>query len=115
MAFSEKQQLLDTRHGLLGRCVWNSFICVFDFLVVKPAVPSFRTGSPPETCWDSASELSQSSSDEDDLWRPGRLCQQTVPASGSDGDARQRARRRLFLAGAVSLVFMAGEMIGQQT
>lgn len=85
----------------------------FSFLVGKPAVLSSRNGSPLETCCDSASERSQSASDEDELWRWERLCQQTDSPSGPDSDARHRARRKLCMACAVSLLFMAGEMIGR--
>lgn len=108
MEFSEKQQLIHSHPKPPGWYVGSSFIFVFSFPVAKPAVLSFRMGSPLET-----SERSQSASDEDELQRWERLCQQTDSPSGPDSDARHRARRKLCMACAVSLLFMAGEMIGR--
>ncbi|CAG13210.1 unnamed protein product [Tetraodon nigroviridis] len=91
MEFSEKRPLVGTDLQPLG---W--------------------TGSPPGTCCDSASERSQSASDEDDPWRGDRLCQQPVPPPQAARQGRQASGQEEAVASpvAVSLVFMAGEMIG---
>ncbi|XP_056914681.1 proton-coupled zinc antiporter SLC30A2-like [Takifugu flavidus] len=89
MELSEKQQLIENHHQPLG---W--------------------TRSPQETCSDSASQLSEGASDVGDLWWSDQLCQQTVSTSGPESDVRRRARRKLCIACAMSLVFMTGELIG---
>ncbi|XP_070777135.1 proton-coupled zinc antiporter SLC30A2-like [Enoplosus armatus] len=68
--------------------------------------------SPEEHYSDSASEFSEDASSVDGLWQPERLCQETDATSAAESDARRSARRKLFIAGAVSLVFMSGEVIG---
>lgn len=83
-------------------------------MVAKPAVLFFGTSSLQERCSDSASQLSEGASDVGDLWWSDRLCQQTVSTSGPESDVRRRARRKLCIACAMSLVFMTGELIGQQ-
>lgn len=93
--------------------LWEFFHARFYLVVGKPAALSFRTGSPPET-GESASELSPSGSDEDEPWRWDRFCRQAASAPEPDRDARLRARRKLCIACGVSLVFMAGEMMGEQ-
>ncbi|XP_037652099.1 zinc transporter 2-like [Sebastes umbrosus] len=65
------------------------------------------TSSPEDRCSDSASESSV-----DGLWQPDLLCQETDSMSPAESDARRSARRKLFMACAVSLVFMTGEVIG---
>lgn len=114
MELSEKQQLIGNHHQPLGWYISNSVVCVSYFLAAKPAVLSFRTSPVQETCSDSASELSEGASDVGELWRSDRLCQQTVSTSGPERDVRRRARRKLCIACAMSLVFMTGELIGQQ-
>lgn len=93
--------------------LWEFFHARFYLVVGKPAALSFRTGSPPET-GESASELSPSGSDEDEPWRWDRFCRQAASTPEPDRDARLRARRKLCIACGVSLVFMAGEMMGEQ-
>ncbi|KAM8914416.1 proton-coupled zinc antiporter SLC30A2-like [Spinachia spinachia] len=70
------------------------------------------TTSPEDKYSDSASESSEDASSVDGLWRPERLCQETVFMSPAERDQRRLAGRKLFVAAAVSLVFMAGEVIG---
>uniref|UniRef100_A0A671WA84 Probable proton-coupled zinc antiporter SLC30A3 n=2 Tax=Sparus aurata TaxID=8175 RepID=A0A671WA84_SPAAU len=49
----------------------------------------------------------------DGLWQPDwRLCRETDSMSGAESDTRRLARRKLYVACAVSLVFMTGEVIG---
>ncbi|XP_076605169.1 proton-coupled zinc antiporter SLC30A2-like [Chaetodon auriga] len=86
---SEKQHLIETHVQPLG---WTS--------------------SPEDKYSDSASELSEDASSEDGLWQPERLCQETHSILGAESDGRRVARRKLYIACAVSLVFMAGEVIG---
>uniref|UniRef100_H2SRN1 Probable proton-coupled zinc antiporter SLC30A3 n=1 Tax=Takifugu rubripes TaxID=31033 RepID=H2SRN1_TAKRU len=112
MELSEKQQLIENHHQPLGWYILNSVVCVSYFMAAKPAVLFFRTRSPQETCSDSASQLSEGASDVGDLWWSDQLCQQTVSTSGPESDARRRARRKLCIACAMSLVFMTGELIG---
>ncbi|XP_051238636.1 zinc transporter 2-like isoform X2 [Dicentrarchus labrax] len=70
------------------------------------------TSSPEETCSDSASEWSDGGSSVDGLRQPEQLCQETDTMSEAESVARRSARRKLFVACAVSLVFMTGEVIG---
>ncbi|TKS87026.1 Zinc transporter 2 [Collichthys lucidus] len=70
------------------------------------------TNAPDEKCSDSSSELSEDASSVDGLWQPERLCQETDATSGAETDARRLARRKLYIACAVSIVFMTGEVIG---
>lgn len=114
MELSEKQQLIESHHQPLGWYLWNSVVCVSYSVAAKPAVLFFRSGSLQETCSDSASQLSEGVSDMGDPWRSDRLCRQTVSTSGPESDVRRRARRKLRIACALSLVFMTGELIGQQ-
>lgn len=114
MELSEKQQLIENHHQPLGWYVLNSVVCVSYFMAAEPAALFFRTSSLQETCSDSASQLSEGASDVGDLWWSDRLCQQTVSTSGPESDVRRRARRKLCIACALSLVFMTGELIGQQ-
>uniref|UniRef100_A0A8C4IFS0 Cation efflux protein transmembrane domain-containing protein n=1 Tax=Dicentrarchus labrax TaxID=13489 RepID=A0A8C4IFS0_DICLA len=65
-----------------------------------------------ETCSDSASEWSDGGSSVDGLRQPEQLCQETDTMSEAESVARRSARRKLFVACAVSLVFMTGEVIG---
>ncbi|XP_037342506.2 proton-coupled zinc antiporter SLC30A2-like [Pungitius pungitius] len=74
--------------------------------------PPRWTTSPEDQYSDSASESSEEASSADGLWRPGRLCQETGSVSPAERDHRRLARRKLVVAAAVSLVFMAGEVIG---
>nr|XP_046268799.1 zinc transporter 2-like isoform X2 [Scatophagus argus] len=63
--------------------------------------------------WTSSPEERHSDSEDvsgvDDPWR---LCQETDSTSGAESDARRLARRKLYVACAVSLVFVTGEVIG---
>ncbi|XP_054470218.1 proton-coupled zinc antiporter SLC30A2-like [Anoplopoma fimbria] len=70
------------------------------------------TSSPEDRYSDSASESSEDVSSEDGLWQPDRLCQETSSTSAAESDQRRLARRKLFMACAVSLVFMTGEVVG---
>ncbi|TMS21488.1 Zinc transporter 2 [Larimichthys crocea] len=70
------------------------------------------TSAPDEKYSDSSSELSDDASSVDGLWQPERLCQETDATSGAETDARRLARRKLYIACAVSIVFMTGEVIG---
>ncbi|XP_028995237.1 proton-coupled zinc antiporter SLC30A2-like isoform X2 [Betta splendens] len=58
------------------------------------------------------SESSDYASNVDDLWQPEQLCPEIGTMSGAESEARRLARRKLFMACAVSLVFMTGELIG---
>ncbi|XP_078134232.1 proton-coupled zinc antiporter SLC30A2-like [Sander vitreus] len=71
-----------------------------------------RTSSPEDRCSDSLSESSEDGSSMDGLWQPDRLCQEIDSMSAAESDHRRLARRKLFMACAVSLVFMTGEVIG---
>ncbi|KAM9842542.1 proton-coupled zinc antiporter SLC30A2-like [Aulostomus maculatus] len=48
----------------------------------------------------------------DDQERPDWLCQQLDGTSASGSDGKRLARKKLLVAGAISLVFMVGEVIG---
>lgn len=72
---------------------------------------ALRMNSPEDKYSDS--EFSDSASSVDSLWQPNRLCQDINTMSGTENDARRLARRKLFIACAVSLVFMTGEVIGE--
>ncbi|XP_040917202.1 zinc transporter 2-like [Toxotes jaculatrix] len=61
---------------------------------------------------DKFSDSSEDSSSVDGLWQPERLCQETDVTSGAESDTKRLARRKLFIACALSLVFMTGEVIG---
>uniref|UniRef100_A0A3Q1FQ91 Probable proton-coupled zinc antiporter SLC30A3 n=1 Tax=Acanthochromis polyacanthus TaxID=80966 RepID=A0A3Q1FQ91_9TELE len=71
-------------------------------------LPSVRT-SPPEEKY-SDSEFSEESSSVDGLWESGWFCEETTATSESQ--TRHSARKKLYVACAVSLVFMTGELIG---
>ncbi|XP_073339950.1 proton-coupled zinc antiporter SLC30A2-like [Pagrus major] len=87
---SEKQQLIETHLEPLN---WTS--------------------APDEKYSDSASEFSDDASSVDGLWQHDwRLCQETDSMSGAESDTKRLARRKLYIACAVSLVFMTGEVIG---
>uniref|UniRef100_A0A4W6FQU7 Probable proton-coupled zinc antiporter SLC30A3 n=1 Tax=Lates calcarifer TaxID=8187 RepID=A0A4W6FQU7_LATCA len=68
--------------------------------------------SPEEKHSDSGSEFSDDASSVDSLWQSEQLCQETDTMSRAESDARRLARKKLFIACAVSLVFMTGEVIG---
>ncbi|XP_029350221.1 zinc transporter 2-like [Echeneis naucrates] len=74
-----------------------------------------RPNSPVETCSGSGSEFSEDGSSVDRLWGPDLLCQETDTVSPAERDARRLARRKLYIACVVSLVFMTGEVIGGYT
>ncbi|KAG7229123.1 hypothetical protein INR49_013065, partial [Caranx melampygus] len=85
--------------------------CFIDNLSGKKTdLSSLRLSSPEEKYSDS--ELSEDVSSVDDLWQPDGLCQDTDTTSASESDARRLARRKLYMACTVSLVFMTGEVIG---
>ncbi|XP_036927470.1 zinc transporter 2-like isoform X2 [Acanthopagrus latus] len=87
---SEKQQLIETHLEPLD---WMS--------------------APDDKYSDSASEFSDDASSVDGLWQHDwRLCRETDSMSGAESDARRSARRKLYVACAVSLIFMTGEVIG---
>ncbi|XP_047466358.1 zinc transporter 2-like [Mugil cephalus] len=71
-----------------------------------------RTWTGPPGGQFSDSESSEDASSVDGLWQPEWSCQETDVLSGPESDVRRRARRKLFIACAVSLVFMTGEVIG---
>lgn len=75
-------------------------------MIVSPLRSSF-----PEEKY-SDSELSEDVSSVDALWTPEGLCQETNTTSAAESDARRLARRKLYMACTVSLVFMTGEVIG---
>ncbi|KAM8737830.1 proton-coupled zinc antiporter SLC30A2-like isoform 2-T2 [Acanthopagrus schlegelii] len=84
---SEKQQLIETHLEPLD---WTS--------------------APDDKYSDSASEFSDDASSVDGLWQHDwLLCRETDSMSGAESDARCLARRKLYVACAVSLVFMTGE------
>ncbi|XP_031165650.1 zinc transporter 2-like [Sander lucioperca] len=70
------------------------------------------TSSPEDRCSDSLSESSEDGSSMDGLWQPDQLCQEIDSMSVAESDHRRLARRKLFMACAISLVFMTGEVIG---
>ncbi|XP_070698689.1 proton-coupled zinc antiporter SLC30A2-like [Pempheris klunzingeri] len=74
--------------------------------------PLRRTSSPEEKYPDSVSEFSEDASSLDGLWGPDRLCHEMDTTSGAESGDRCLARRKLFMACSVSLVFMAAEVIG---
>uniref|UniRef100_A0A3P8SSR7 Probable proton-coupled zinc antiporter SLC30A3 n=1 Tax=Amphiprion percula TaxID=161767 RepID=A0A3P8SSR7_AMPPE len=69
---------------------------------------SVRT-SPPEEKY-SGSEFSEETSSVDGSWESDWFCQETTGMSESQ--TRRSARKKLYVACAVSLVFMTGELIG---
>ncbi|XP_023276773.1 zinc transporter 2-like [Seriola lalandi dorsalis] len=81
-------------------------------LIDAHLVPLLWTSSPEEKYSDSGSGFSEDASSVDGLWQPDRLCQETDAVSAAESDARRLARRKLYIACAVSLVFMTGEVIG---
>lgn len=103
--------------------VFNSLIfnhsdypkCSARWFLRKPVTVlcSLRTSSPEENYSDSASEFSEDASSVDGLWQPNRFCRETDSMSEGESDERRLARRKLFFACAVSLVFMVGEVIGE--
>ncbi|XP_069567801.1 proton-coupled zinc antiporter SLC30A2-like [Brachyistius frenatus] len=68
--------------------------------------------SPLEKETTSNSRSSDGDSSVDDLLGPEWFCRVEDATSGADGDTRRVARKKLFIAGAVSLVFMTTEVIG---
>uniref|UniRef100_A0A3Q1D9K6 Probable proton-coupled zinc antiporter SLC30A3 n=1 Tax=Amphiprion ocellaris TaxID=80972 RepID=A0A3Q1D9K6_AMPOC len=82
---SEKQQLIETH---LEHLIWTS---------------------PPEEKY-SGSEFSEETSSVDGSWESDWFCQETTGMSESQ--TRRSARKKLYVACAVSLVFMTGELIG---
>ncbi|XP_008289479.1 LOW QUALITY PROTEIN: zinc transporter 2-like [Stegastes partitus] len=84
-ADSEKQRLIETH---LEHLIWTS---------------------PPEEQY-SDSEFSEETSSVDGLWQPEWFCQETTAMS--ENHTRSLARKKLYVACAVSLVFMTGEVIG---
>ncbi|XP_022606672.1 zinc transporter 2-like [Seriola dumerili] len=81
-------------------------------LIDAHLVPLLSTSSTEEKYSDSGSEFSEDASSVDGLWQPDQLCQETDAVSAAESDARRLARRKLYIACAVSLVFMTGEVIG---
>ncbi|XP_062252462.1 proton-coupled zinc antiporter SLC30A2-like [Platichthys flesus] len=64
---------------------------------------------------ESRSEILEDASGSCDLWQTERtlqLCQETGAMPAAESEARRVARRKLFIAGALTLVFMIGEVIG---
>ncbi|KAI3367522.1 hypothetical protein L3Q82_026365 [Scortum barcoo] len=82
------------------------------YLIEAHLEPLRWTSYPEENYSDSASEFSDDASSVDGLWQPDRLCPELNSMSEAESDTRRSARRKLFVACAVSLVFMAGEVIG---
>ncbi|GAA6223256.1 zinc transporter 2-like [Lates japonicus] len=80
-------------------------------LIEAHLVPLRWMSSPEEKYSDSGSEFSDASS-VDSLWQSEQLCQETDTMSRAESDARRLARKKLFIACTVSLVFMTGEVIG---
>ena len=113
----EKQQLIEAHLEPLDWYVFIHFILpVVQWFVGKPvtALSSLRTSAPDDKYSDSASEFSDDASSMDGLWQPDwRLCRETDSLSGAESDTRRLARRKLYVACAVSLVFMTGEVIGE--
>ncbi|XP_053289923.1 proton-coupled zinc antiporter SLC30A2 [Pleuronectes platessa] len=73
------------------------------------------TSSLEETYSESRSEILEEAPGSSDLWqteRTLRLCQETGAMPAAESEARRVARRKLFIAGAFTLVFMVGEVIG---
>lgn len=68
-------------------------------------------GSPKHECSDD-SESSDDAGSEDGLWRPGGLCREEGSVSAAETAERRAARRKLYLACGVCLVFMIGEVVG---
>ncbi|KAM9341097.1 proton-coupled zinc antiporter SLC30A2-like [Symphorus nematophorus] len=81
-------------------------------LIETQLEPLAWTSSPEEKHSDSSSEFSEDASSVDGLWQPEWCCQETNAMMGAESDTRRSARRRLYFACAVSLVFMTGEVIG---
>ncbi|XP_071353587.1 proton-coupled zinc antiporter SLC30A2-like [Trachinotus anak] len=81
-------------------------------LIEAHLVPLVWTSLPEGKYSDSGSEFSEDASSVDGLWQPDRLCQETDTVSAAESDVRRLARRKLYIACAVSLVFMTGEVIG---
>ncbi|XP_035024260.2 zinc transporter 2 [Hippoglossus stenolepis] len=77
--------------------------------------PLGRTSSLEEKYSESRSEILEDASGSLDLWQTHQthqLCQETGTMPAAESDARRVARRKLFIAGALTLVFMIGEVIG---
>uniref|UniRef100_A0A8C3G894 Solute carrier family 30 member 2 n=1 Tax=Cyclopterus lumpus TaxID=8103 RepID=A0A8C3G894_CYCLU len=66
------------------------------------------TGSPD----DEHSDSSEDASSEDALWRPDGLCLEAGTMSAAESEVRRSARRKLYLACTVCLLFMTGEVVG---
>ncbi|KAK9534045.1 hypothetical protein VZT92_009120 [Zoarces viviparus] len=82
------------------------------YLIEAHLEPLSLTSSPEDRYSDSASESSEDASSVDGLWQPDRLCQEAGSMSAAERDERRLARRKLYAACAVSLVFMTGEVVG---
>ncbi|XP_068577954.1 proton-coupled zinc antiporter SLC30A2-like isoform X2 [Cebidichthys violaceus] len=81
--------------------------------LIETHLEPLRLASSPEDKYsDSASKSSEDASSVDGLWQPDRLCQEAGSMSAAERDERRLARRKLYVACAVSLVFMTGEVVG---
>ncbi|XP_019953550.2 proton-coupled zinc antiporter SLC30A2-like isoform X1 [Paralichthys olivaceus] len=73
------------------------------------------TSSLEEKYSESRSDILDDASSSLDLWKTDqthRLCQETGTVPAADSDAQRLARRKLFIACALTLVFMIGEVVG---
>lgn len=101
--------------NLIYTCVSKHWTTLTEISVGQwvDTLSSLRMGTAPEKRSDSASEQSDDASSVDVLWQPDRLCRETDLTSGAQSDTRRLARRKLFIACAISFVFMTGEVIGK--
>ena len=83
------------------------------YLILTPLLSSVRTSSLEDKYSESRSEILEDASDSLDLTQ--QLCQETGAMPAAEGEARREARRKLFIAAALTLVFMIGEVIGKFT
>nr|XP_019953550.1 PREDICTED: zinc transporter 2-like [Paralichthys olivaceus] len=73
------------------------------------------TSSLEEKYSESRSDILDDASSSLDLWQTDqthRLCQETGTVPAADSDAQRLARRKLFIACTLTLVFMIGEVVG---
>ncbi|XP_017277006.2 zinc transporter 2-like [Kryptolebias marmoratus] len=100
---SEKQHLIETYLEPLAwyhlRSLFYQLILVWVFFIVNVLFP---VGTSPV----------EDSEDSEDSLRLSELCQEMDNASRAEREARRAARKKLFIACAVSLVFMTGKVIG---
>ncbi|XP_042356413.1 zinc transporter 2-like [Plectropomus leopardus] len=80
--------------------------------LIEAHLEPLRWMNSPEDKYSDISDSSEETSSVDGLWTPERLCQRTISMTAAERDTRRLARRKLFIACAVSLVFMTGEVIG---